>query len=69
VQDAQRAARIALERDPEAYQFLRRLLETNGVTDETVIQNILGRAGMTLVAWDDDLNQGYATPYVEPRDD
>jgi hypothetical protein len=23
---------------------------------------------MTLVAWDDDLNQGYATPYARPRD-
>jgi hypothetical protein len=59
VQEARRAAQIALDRNPDSYEFLRRLLETNRVTDPTVLQYILGRTGMTLVAWDDDLNQGY----------
>jgi hypothetical protein len=41
--EARRAAQIALERNPESYAFLRRLLETNRVTDEAVIDYILGR--------------------------
>jgi hypothetical protein len=43
VQEARRAAQIALDRNPDSYEFLRRLLETNRVTDPTVLQYILGR--------------------------